>query len=353
MSEWYTTVISYFSQLEFWEVCVLVSFAALPIIIKILKKNKVRTVPKYYYYSLVAITVIMASGLALQNALYGYEQGTNLFRAAVTGTLFFVGDALLIALCYRFFPYWIAVIFGSLSIIGFAFMSMFAAFAFLVGQQHLKDNYQTTSKQAQIMRLDNHLAILPPGDRYNRRDTLREISKLGNQIDTLSNNQGGYVSSGSAAYQLIAKNTGYTFEQVSMVLRMFWSLAFVIGSMAGGGILAHLRIEGGGVKTGTATATVRRSTQKSKAHANDSNFEPNVQKMISFLSKKTDGYEVTEKVIRGQTKATDKQIRLIRKQLKTLGWLKAGVNGGATTYVKSTPSLATVESIKKPFWKLG
>lgn len=114
-----------------------------------------------------------------------------------------------------------------------------------------------------------------------------------------------------------------------------------------------LALKGGGVKTEKLESAAGRSGKKRVAHANDSNFEPNVQKMISFLSKKTDGYEVTEKVIRGQTKATDKQIRLIRKQLKTLGWLKAGTNGGATTYVKSTPSLASVETIKRPFWKRG
>ena len=342
MYDAYSTVINYFAQLELFEICVLASIPFLFFLTKILKKTQVRTVPKYYYYSLVAITVIMASGLALQNALYGYEQGTNLFRAAVTGTLFFVGDALLIALCYRFFPYWIAVIFGSLSIIGFAFMSMFAAFAFLVGQQHLKDNYQTTSKQAQIMRLDNHLATLDPRSTINRRDTLREISRLDKQIDRLSSDNGGYVSSGSAAYQMIAKATPYSFNEVSMYLRMFWSLAFVIGSMAGGGILAHLRIEDSVKKQSKPTDDVKQGKQPS----GDTATSPkHYDRALKLIKNKAAGATVGIKSLRSKISPNRDTQNDIIQQLIDNGEMAVDTSKPVHKYTRLKPAAAKITNI--------
>ena len=321
------------------------------------EKNEVS---RLYYTGFIAITFVMASGLAIQNALYGYEQGTNEARAIVTGALFFVGDLALIALCHKLFPALLAQLFGLISIIGFAILSMFAAFAFLVGQQHHKDNYQITSKQEQVNRLDNHYNNLPVSQVINRRDTLREIRILNNKIDKLSEQNGGYVSSGSAAYLMISKATPYSFEQVSLIIRLAWSLVFVIGSMALGGMISTMKIRKKVIvkndtrkESDEPASGANTRTQPSTAHAHDDKFKIDVDSMVKHLKGITDGKTITLKYIKGEAKTTDAQTKIIRDQLKKMKWLKKGGNGAAAQYKKATPKSiekpaeATAEPVKK------
>ena len=114
-----------------------------------------------FYALLIFITLVMASGLAIQNGLYGYEQGSTEFRSWVTGGLYFVGDIGFIALSYYFFHRYITYSFCMISAIGFMALSMFSGVGFLAGQSHTKDNYQIISKQKQIERKDEYLKTIP------------------------------------------------------------------------------------------------------------------------------------------------------------------------------------------------
>lgn len=98
-----------------------------------------------------------------------------------------------------------------------------------------------------------------------------------------------------------------------------------------------------GTVSDDAESSEKPSAESSQAHANSDKFDAHVDKMTGFLAEKADGFKVTGKVIKAETSATDAQVKQIRKQLKKMGWLSQGTNGGAAQYLKSTPS-----TIEKP-----
>ena len=356
MTEIYNTVLEYLSQLETFEIIALLAVPTIFVISKVLRNPQKKEVSLFYYCSLCGIIFFMAVGLAFQNALYGYEQGTTVFRCVVTGGLFFLGDLALIAFCHRFFPYWAAVTFGSISIIGLSLMSVFAAFAWLVGQQHTKDNYQIASKQAQIQRLDKHAATLNPKDKINRRDTLREISLLGRQIDKLSKEKGGYVSSGSAAYLMIANATKnnespYSFEQVSLAVRSFFSLSIVLASMAGGGLIAHMKVRQKKEKELTIKKqdTSADVENKGAQAGGDSVAEPkHYKRALDWVKKREPGapFKVTE--LRPIISRVSKTQDSIIKQLDENKEITIVERGTSHRYFRFKPEISQEPVIEQP-----
>jgi hypothetical protein len=206
------------------------------------KKDSKTEVSIVFYVLLLFITFAMASGLAIQNGMFGYEQGTSDFRKWVTAGLFFVGDLALIAGCYHYLNNkYAAAILCVISIFGFASLSGYAAFAFLTGQQSQKDNFIIIEKQIQIAEIRKDKNALPKNYFSKKMEYQSAINQLTKEIQ-IEQKLTGYVSAGSAGYALIAKATPYSFEQVSLTARVSWSVVFIVGSIAFGGLLGSLKI---------------------------------------------------------------------------------------------------------------
>ncbi len=203
-------------------------------------QNGKQEVSDFYFISLLVIASTLAFGLALQNGMFGYAQGNTWFQIGVTSALFFIGDFALIALAYYLFPKFLTKLFGTFSIVGFAGLSIFAAMAVLVTQQHSKDSYLVTTTQTQITDAIKARDALPANYYSKTEKYNKTINKLKSEIKEMTHDDGGYVSSGSAVYALIAKATRFTVEEVTLFIRLSWSTVFVIGSLTLGGMLATM-----------------------------------------------------------------------------------------------------------------
>ena len=188
-------------------------------------------------------------------------------------------------------------------------------------------------------------------DKYDNRLNSEKISLEKAKLDKLPN----YQNNENKFFESAALLLGISSDIVKLIFNVsIGGLLTIGGAMTGTRINSYtchylikkqIDIQGkinklitAGIESDEPASGVNTRTQTSTAHAHGDNFDSNVQKMVSYLSAKADGYKVTEKVIKAETQATTAQVKQIRSQLKTQGWIVKGGNGAAAQYKKSTPA---------------
>jgi hypothetical protein len=223
--------------------------------------SELKHISKAGYLALLFLTFFLALGIAIQNGFYGFEQGTTPFKSIITCSLFFIGDVVLIILARYLMPSFLMQFLSYFVFVGLSLLSIFAASAFLIGQQHQIDlssqavqiqkinelNAITDSaiaaKKKEISQLENHIATLPPGWYTNRTNTQKMIREVQKEIGQLMNNRiqspeiEKSVSPENAIYAWIALAIGSTEQIVSLIVRVAWAIIFVFASIVMGGLL--------------------------------------------------------------------------------------------------------------------
>ena len=378
MTEIYSTALDYLAHLEWPTIALIALFPALLLVLYIRhKKKKPETVAdeltdgkknttNFTYFAQVGIFIFISavSGIACFN--FGYQ------RMGPEGGAIAVGVSLVLFCAYlrnsrkhskiqTTIEYVLLIPFVAFEII------VIGANFITVGENkpNARAAEDRSDSKAEIVRLTNKLVYRPRSntDKYDNRLIENAIAEEKENIKSLP----VYRNSEKKFYEQAALLLDVDINIIELLFNISLGALLVIGGAITGTRInsyvcpylirqqLELQTEINGLldsteglkkkprnQSGLTTSAVGRGSGRSRAHAKDSNFEPNVQKMVNFLSKKTGGYKVTEKVIKQQTKATDKQVKLIRSQLKKLGWLSQGTNGNAAEYVKSTPGLQAV-----------
>ena len=192
------------------------------------------------YTFLVLLMLGLAIGNACMNGFYGSEQASSWGKVFLITSLFFLGDLVLIALAHYLFPRALTKAFASAALIGFAVLSMFSATAFLVGQQHEQDNPQLAMIDAQIVDIRSERNALPSDWLTRKREYTAQINALESERREYisdAKQDGGFMTGASAIYHWLSKVSDYSVEAISLFVRSLWSVVFVVGSMALGGML--------------------------------------------------------------------------------------------------------------------
>lgn len=243
-----TGITGYFHDLSWSAIALIAICIALGLYIKFKKKKpkvfKTIEVSKGFYYYFHFVVIAIGICLAIQNAAYGYSLGDTIFSMILTAVLFFLADMAFAGGCYLYLPFRAALCLGVISVLGLFCLSAFAAFAWMAGQMHTKDNLPLQLKIQESANLNTQAAELKPHQYVNKRETNKAIKKVNDEIVAMSDKQGGYVSSGSAVYKTLADETPYSVNQLSISTKTLWSIALVMFVTSGGGILNHLRIRG-------------------------------------------------------------------------------------------------------------
>jgi hypothetical protein len=198
--------------------------------------NSRSEVTNTYYTCLLLLTISLAVAQALIGGFYGAEQGVGFFKKLLTTFIFFVGDLILVALAHMLFPPALSKFFATLALIGFCILSIFASTAFLIGQQQSQSNYIVEAQKDQIADLQKSRDALPSSWHLNRKNYDSQIAQLQAQLSKNIAEHGDQNSS-NAIYFWIAKITKTDVESVSLIVRSSWSIVFVLGSLALGGML--------------------------------------------------------------------------------------------------------------------
>lgn len=187
-----------------------------------------------YYRVLIIVTALTVIANAAFNIGYGVSQGVTITGAILTGLAFGLGDLILVCIGHLYIPRPITNMMGFISVVGLIALSVFSATAFLIGQQYAKDSYDVALQRRNVEILQsvyNQHHQLQTGQRLER-----ETAKL----TTMVKERGG--DGATAIYHLIAKGTGYTVEVVTLVVRITWSLVFVLAGIAMAGYIQDIKI---------------------------------------------------------------------------------------------------------------
>ena len=237
-----------FINIVSWQaVALLVIFAAAGLVVffkkdKVKKENTIDVSKGFYIYFIIVVGGIGLI-LAIQNGAYGYSLGDTLFSMCLTAGLFFLADLAYAGTCYLFLPYRAALALGVVSLVGLFCLSSFAGLSWIMGKQHVKDNFMFNANLAQIARYDTQISKLSVKDKWNSRDALREIKALEDDNKDIVTDQGGYTSEGTAVYKEIAKHVDYNKDEISISTRTLWAIVLVMFVTSGGGLLPHFRVK--------------------------------------------------------------------------------------------------------------
>jgi hypothetical protein len=227
--------------------------------------SEIKSISNLAYFSLIIITFLLGLGLAIQNGFFGWEQGASPAKAVLTATMFFLGDAVLVVLAHFMMPRFITISLAWIVLIGLCALSMFAASAFLVGQEHSvtishnqqqiqnvdkfneANNQLIASYKNEIRLLEQHIDSLPKGWPKNRALSMSKISDANNKIAEVSKQLIPYPTTDmettpeNAIYVWIAKATNTSQQTVSLFVRLSWAIIFVLASIVMGGLMKILK----------------------------------------------------------------------------------------------------------------
>ncbi len=188
-------------------------------------------------YGVVALTFLIALCNALMNAFYGSDQSDEIKRQCLFTLLFFLGDMILIALAYLILDKKRSLFLGKFALSGFVFLSIFSAVSLLIGQQHEKNNLAINMKKAAIESIKQRTDSHDPKS-VNYRDASRELQVAVKEMNNMISEKGGYIGSSSAIYYYLSETfPALKVETISLFFRFIWSVVFVSGSLAMGGII--------------------------------------------------------------------------------------------------------------------
>lgn len=385
MSEIYDTAIEWLEQYEIWNyiagleswlIGVLVIFAALPFIIKYLKKrksNKSKTLldktldgkkvtSNGNFFTQILIFVIMSivSGIACFN--FGYE------RAGVEGGAIAACISLgMFAACLRNnrkhnriqttieWSVLIPVVLFEMVVVGANFIT--------VGESKpaAKVEQQRADYKEEISRLTATL-VYPARDRtdrYDNRLTNESIKEINEKIDDLP----VFRNSEKKFYEQAALFLAIDIDLIELMFNMGLGCLLIILQTTSGTrcnsyvcpwtIKRQIKIDNAialalaGKASGEATDGKNTRTQKTPAHAKTDNFDKNVDSLVEYLRGLPDDKKVVYKdIIRNSAATTEPQAKILRTKLVTMGWLKVkGKVGTVDKYVKLTPGSSSVVKV--------
>ena len=185
-----------------------------------------------FYGAMCLVTFLVVACNSVFNGLYGWEQGTTTVGTYLTAIAYTLGDWTLTILVTLIVPLFIARIAGVLSCLGLVALSVFAAAAFLIGQQYQQENYDITALKQSIE--DDREAY----QQYHKLATAQRIERKQERLSAMLREKGG--SGSTAIYHYVADATGHTVEAVSLVVRVSWSAVFVLAAIGLGGYLKRV-----------------------------------------------------------------------------------------------------------------
>ena len=188
--------------------------------------------PKYYRV-LIIVTALTVIANAAFNIGYGVSQGVTIGGAILTGLAFGLGDVILVCIGHLYIPRPITNAMGFLSVLGLIALSVFSATAFLIGQQYAKDSYDVALQRKNVEILQTVY------NKHHQLQTGKRLERETAKLTAMVQERGG--DGATAIYHLIAKGTGYTVEVVTLVVRITWSLVFVLAGIAMAGYIQDIK----------------------------------------------------------------------------------------------------------------
>ena len=188
--------------------------------------------PKYYRV-LIIVTALTVVANAAFNIGYGVSQGVTIGGAILTGLAFGLGDVILVCIGHLYIPRPITNAMGFLSVLGLIALSVFSATAFLIGQQYAKDSYDVALQRKNVEILQSVY------NEHHQLQTGKRLERETAKLTTMVQERGG--DGATAIYHLIAKGTGYAVEVVTLIVRITWSLVFVLAGIAMAGYIQDIK----------------------------------------------------------------------------------------------------------------
>ena len=186
-----------------------------------------------YYRVLIIVTALTVVANAAFNIGYGVSQGVTISGAILTGLAFGLGDLILVCIGHLYIPRPITNVMGFLSVLGLICLSVFSATAFLIGQQYAKDSYDVALQKRNVEILQSVYS------QHHQLQTGHRLERETAKLTTMVKERGG--DGATAIYHLIAKGTGYTVEVVTLIVRITWSLVFVLAGIAMAGYIQDIK----------------------------------------------------------------------------------------------------------------
>lgn len=191
----------------------------------------IRQVSKFSILLFIATVTSVVTINAAFNLSYGASQGVTQWGVILTALAFASCDFVLLFLSYLFIPKWLGRVLGLVSMIGLVALSVFSATAFLIGQQYQKEAFDVQLLRQSIE--DDRAAY----QKYHKQVTAQRIERKTNQLTALVNKKGG--DGATAIYHYIASATDYSYEAVSLTIRIYWAFTYVLAGMALASILSE------------------------------------------------------------------------------------------------------------------
>lgn len=204
---------------------------------KITKEKEGRKEVSNGHYAAIVLSMFVIVGcLALQNALYGYTQGSTYAAMALLAVMYFAGDWALAALTSLEKRQTNLTLLLFTAKGGLVLLSFTAGVSFMLSEQQHKDvtNSRVASLEADITA--NQRAF----EEYHKTITAQRLTALRRELEQERARVGANHHSSTALYLYLSRFTGVSFEAVSFSVRAVWIFVFIVTGMCLSSLLGLL-----------------------------------------------------------------------------------------------------------------